>query len=283
MREAVLTARPRYRGYVAATFRHTLVMLVRRKRAILAGCIALAPVLIPLAMAFLSGSPHGQEGGKIFSVVLVYLYVKAIVPLTALFFGCMLIGEEVEAQTIPYVLTRPIPRSAWVAGKYLAFTVVSTGVLIPSILLTFFACIALGGFSFSAATVQLLLHYEAVVVMAVLGYGALCIFLGALVKRPVILGVVVLFGWQRLAMAVPGLVDFLTIEKYLTILLPRLAAEREKPVIRMALAEFHKKEFLIGASKAAVTLLAISLVFLILTTLVVRWREYSAARAVGGK
>ena len=282
MAEAVSVQKPGYGCFVRATYSHTLVMMLRRRRAILAGCVVLAPVLMPLAMAFISASPHADDGTKHFVMLVDYVYLRTLAPLIALFFGCMLIGEDVESESIPYLLTRPIPRSAWVTGKFLAYLVVSTALLASSILLCFFACTALGGLSLSAASVKLLLHYEGVAVMALMGYGAVCLFLGALFKRPVIVGVVVLFAWQRLAMAIPGLIDFFTIEKYVRALLPRLATERENVVIKTALMEFQKKVFMVGAAKAAAMLVIIPVVLLALTTLVVRWREYSSARAVGG-
>ena len=264
------------------TYAHTLVMLLRRKRAILVGCVALTPVLIPLIVAFISASQYAQDGNKFFVELVDYVYLRTLAPLVALFFGCMLIGEDIESETIPYLLTRPLPRSGWVIGKYLAFLVVSATLLVSSILLCFCACIALGGLSVSASSVKLLLHYQGVAVMALMGYGAVCLFLGALFKRPVIVGVVVLFAWQRLAMTIPGLIDFFTIEKYVRAMLPKLATERENIVIKTAIMEFEKKVFMVGAAKAAAMLVIIPLVLLALTTLVVRWREYSSARAVGG-
>jgi ABC-type transport system involved in multi-copper enzyme maturation permease subunit len=267
---------------VSATFAHTLVMTVRRKRAILAGGIALTPVLAPLAMAFLSAAQFGAEGNEIFVEIVDYVYLRTMAPLMALFFGCMLIGEDVEGETIPYFLTRPLPRSAWILGKYFAFMVVAAGLLLPSILLTFFACTTLAEFSVTATNVKLLLHYEGVMVMALLGYGAVCLFLGALVRRPIIVGVVALFAWQRLAVAIPGVIDFITIEKYVVAMLPKLATEGENVVLQTALMEFKRKVFFVGAVKAGATLLVISFALLALTTFVVRWREYSSARALGG-
>jgi len=282
MGEAVSVPVPGFGRYLGTTCGHTLVMMLRRKRAILAGCVVLAPVLVPLVVAFLSASQYAQDGNKFFVELVDYVYLRALAPLVALFFGCMLIGEDVESETIPYLLTRPIPKSAWVVGKFLAFLAVSAVLILSSILLCFCACIALGGLSVSASSVKLLLHYQGVAVMALMGYGAVCLFLGALFKRPVIVGVIVLFAWQRLAMTIPGLIDFFTIEKYVRAMLPTLATERENVVIKTALMEFQRKVFVVGAAKAAAMLVIIPAVLLVLTTLVVRWREYSSARAVGG-
>jgi hypothetical protein len=131
------------------------------------------------------------------------------------------------------------------------------------------------------SSLELVGHYLALNFLGLMAYGALCMFMGAYFRHPVVLGVVALFGWQRIATIVPGLVDFLTIEKYLTILLPKVAIQRENQMIKTALVEFQKKEFLISGTRALVTLLVITAVLLVLTSYVVRQREYSSARAVG--
>lgn len=282
MSEETTVPLPGYWQYVRTANAHTLAMLLRRPRIIMAAALVLTPVLIPLAMAFLSEARFRHDGNQIFVKMTEYLYLKSLAPVLALFFGCMLVGEDVESQALTYLLVRPAPRSALVLGRFLAFLILGTSLFIPAIFLIFAACTALGNLSFSWPSLKLMLHYDGVLIMALLGYGPLCMLFGALVRRAIVLGLVVIFGWQRLAMVVPGYIDFLTIEKYVNAMLPRLAGQRENVVFRTALAEFHKREFLVGASKAAITLLVISVVLLCLTSLVVRWREFTAARAVGG-
>jgi ABC-type transport system involved in multi-copper enzyme maturation permease subunit len=283
MSENVKKLNVSYGGYVWAACNHALVMMVRRHRAILAAALALVPVLMPLALAFLSDAQFGEDGSKVFSGMVRYLYIEAITPLFALFFACMLIGEDVESQTITYLLTRPIPRSALVIGKYLAFLIVSICIMAPSIALTFAACTALGGISFSVPDLILLMEYIGVAVLALVGYGSLCMLFGALFKRPIIAGIVVIFGWQRLATFVPGLIDFFTISKYVGLLLSKIGGMRITATVNnSALVAFQKKEVLITASKAGTALVLIAFVLLAVTTFVVRRREYTAARALGG-
>lgn len=269
-----------YLGFVRTATAHGLITILRRKNAIFAGLVVLSPVIIPLAAAVLTRSAYGHEGNKMFVQMMEGFYLKALAPVLALFFGIMLIGEDVESQTIPYLLTRPLPRFALVLGRFVAFVLVSAGMLLPSVLLTFAACTVLGNFGLSAANAQLMLHYCGCLVMALMGYGAFCMFVGALARQPMIMAIVFMFGWQRLALYVPGLVDFLTIEKYVRALLPVIPTEREKIVMRTALAEFQKTEFLIGALKGGLVLVAVTAILLALTAFVIRWREYSQARAM---
>lgn len=267
-----------YWTFTGAACAHAMTMMMRHKRIVLAAVVTLAPVIIPVIVPFLNKSEFTQDGTRIFTFMMEQVYLIAMAPLLALFFGCMLIGEDIEQQTIPYILTRAIPRSALVLGRFAAYALVSSLILVTSIVLTFTACTAAGKLTFSPETITLLAHYAAVGVASLLGYGALTTFLGAISRRPIIIGLLFMFGWQRLAMAVPGAVDFLTIEKYLKAMFPVLATERQTTVVQKALWEVQKKELLIEGSKAAVILAIITATLIILTCLTLRYREYSQSK-----
>jgi len=211
------------------------------------------------------------------------MYIDVIVPVLSLFFACMVIGEDVESETISYLMTRPIPRSALVLGKYGAFLIVSVSIIVSSTVLTFAASTALSGLSFSGNHLTLLLEYIGVELLALIGYGAFSMLLGAMLKRPVVVGIAIIFGWQRVATIVPGLIDFFTIKKYVYLLLNKVGGSQIAITVKnTALADFQKKEVLITATKSGMTLLLIAFVFLAVTTFVVRRREYTSARALGG-
>jgi len=271
-----------YFSMVGAALGHALVMMLRRQRIILAAVIVLLPVLIPLAVAFLSNKEFSEDGRKTFTMLAEQLHINVLAPLLALFFATMLVGEDAESQTIPYVLTRPMPRSAWLLGRFLAYLSVAASVLLVSLILTFAGCTSLDDLGFNAIHLKLLAHYAAVALAALVGYGAVTVFLGATIKRPIVTGVVLLYGWQKLATTVPGVIDFFTIQKYTDALLPALAAQQDNVEVRSALLNFQKEVFLVSATRAGITLAVISLVFLVVTVWAVRWREYSAARAIGG-
>ena len=276
-----LAAAPGYGVYLAAVFSHTLTTMVRRRRIALAVLATFAPVAVPLLLAFLSSSRFAPDGNETFVRLTEHLYLQAMAPLLALFFGSMLIGEDVELQTIPYLLTRPMPRSAVVLGRFGAYVVVTSAILLVAMALVYAACTSLGGFEFTRGSALLLAHYDAVAVAALVSYGAVALCLGALTKRPIIYGVIFMFGWQRIVLLVPGVVDFLTLEKYLAELLPKLATERESEVVRTVLGEFQKEQILVGAPKAVLALALTVVVLLAATCYIVRHREYSRARAVG--
>lgn len=263
-----------------AAFGHSLVLMLRRQRIILAAAITLLPVAIPLALAFLSTAHFAEPGNEVFTRMAREAHINVLAPLLALFFATMIIGEDVETRTIPLMLTRPMPRSAWVLGRYTAYLLVAAAILGASIFLTFAAATALPGLAFNRDGIERLLTYEFAMFMALAANGAFALFLGAVTRRPIIIGVLVLYGWQRIATTVPGIVDFLTIVKYTNELLPP-AVEATSHAMREELLAFKRQVYYVGAGKAALVLAGISAAFLAASVAVVRLREYATDRAAG--
>ena len=276
-----------YTNFVGAAFGHALLMMLRRQRIILASVICLLPVLLPLALAFLSTSEFAADGGDYFVRLAEYLHIAVLAPLLALFFATMLVGEDAESQTIPYVLTRPTPRSAWVIGRFLAYLLTANIILGLSMALTYGASTTLKGLGFSPADLKLAATYLFVAFLALMGYGAFTMFLGAVSKRPIVVGVVFIYGWQKVALFVPGLISSVTIEKYIAELLPEettaladRAAQSDNAEVLAALEEL-RLERLTADIKAGVTLLLIVALLIGITVFTVRFRQYAAAKAAG--
>ena len=278
-------ARPARAGYANAVLgsaAHAVTMIMRRKRFALAAIIAFMPVLIPLALAFLSKAAFADEGNVIFVRLCEQLHMPVLAPLLALFFASMLVAEDIETQTIPYVLTRPLPRSAWVLGRFLAYLAVATSILGLSITMTFAASATLSKLSLTNTNDLILLgHYILVALAALTAYGSLAVFLGVFTKRPIVYGVLLLYGWQKIAMIIPGVVDFLTITKYVEALYPALATQRNVVEVQTALGTFQKTVFAVSATRAVVMILLVTAVFLVSSIVAVRRREYGTGRAAG--
>jgi ABC-2 type transport system permease protein len=279
MAESIAQRAP-YHRHLAASFSQSLLLFQRRPRTIFLGCLLLCPVLLPVASAFLSRADFAEEGMTILIRLLNDVYLKALIPLLALFQACTLISDEVDNGTIAYFLTRPVPRSAWILGKYLGFVVLATALLVPATLLVYLACYALGGLAITGDTFGVLAHYVGVLIVALAAYGALAAFLGAFVRRPIVIGLLILFAWQRLAMNLPGLIQFLTIERWLKALLPVLPTQQDNEAVRGILSEFAVREFAVAGPKALAVLGGIIVVLLGATVLGVRWREYTNARSL---
>ncbi len=267
-----------YGRYVLTACHHTLTILPRRKMTILAGAIAAMPVVIPILLVMRSNL-WDPEGDAVFIRLGQFVYIGALCPLFALLFGTSLIGEDVENQTFPYLFTRPIPRSAWVLGRFLGYVVGTSGMLVGSMALAFLACTRLSTFPLDADALVLFGRFAGASLMSLAGYGALCMFLGALVRHPVVIGILFMFLWQRLAVMVAGYIDFLTIEKYVSAMLPKREGLEDTWHSLITSLGVELLIIDIGPWVATAALFGISAAFVSLTAFVVVNREYSAARS----
>lgn len=271
-----------YGRFVSAAGWHTFIQMPRRRMTLLAVFAAYLPVLIPLAIWMTLDLFFNPDGDAVFVRLAQLVYVSALCPLLALFYGGMLIGEDVESNTFIYVLTRPIPRSAWVIGKFLGYWAGASIMLVGSLALTFLVCTGLHEFPINGANLRLFAEFAFPVIMGLGGYGAVTLFLGAVTKRPMIWGIFLFFLWQRVALMLPGYVDFFTVEKYVSALLPEVAGM--PTLIEMAVRALGVERMLLEVTplQGALTLVGIMTVFLALSTWAVRTREYTAAQAAGG-
>lgn len=279
---SALPDRAAFSGYVRTSMDHAAWSILRRKRTYLAAAVVLAPVILPIAIYFVPESVIEDElsGDNSFIFLIELFYLRTMTPLLALFFATMLISEEIESQTIPYILTRPIPRAAWVVGRFLAYLVVAPAIIGASMTAVYFACGLLEGYDW-AGNAQRLVQYSAIAFMAAMAYGATCMLFGAYFRRPIITGLIFVFGWQRLSMIAPGLIDFFTVDKYVRMLMPTVGTLDSPVSAETELLREFKNEIVIGRLESALALALWTAAAVGLTAYAVLAREHTRATAVG--
>ena len=100
-------------------------------------------------------------------------------------------------------------------------------------------------------------------------YGALFAFVGTRLKRPLVVGLVFVFGWEQLVMALPGYLRQFTVAYYLQALVPHaLPSDSALSVIQGLFRQTP------DAGAALAWLLVITLVCLWLAVRMVGRREY---------
>jgi ABC-2 type transport system permease protein len=154
------------------------------------------------------------QGATIFGLMIWGLYIRFIVPVLGVFFGTSLIADEVDDKTITYLFTRPIPRSAILIGKYLAYLVCTVLLVLPSVMIVFFLILPTAGGSIAAAFPSLLKDFGMLAV-GLAAYGAVFALVGTRIKRPLIVGLVFAFGWEPAVLLFPGYLKRLTVAYYL--------------------------------------------------------------------
>jgi ABC-2 type transport system permease protein len=187
---------------------------------VVAGPVALAlifRVVESLGMPALRVNGARVAGSSIFGVMIWMLYIRFIVPVLGVFYGTALMADEVEDKTLTYLFTRPIPRAAVLLGKYLAYLVCTSLVVLPSVMLSYFLIVPLAevGSTFRSLVLDL-----AILALGLAVYGAVFAFVGTWLKRPLVVGLVFAFGWEQVAMALPGYLRQFTVAHYLQALVP---------------------------------------------------------------
>jgi ABC-type transport system involved in multi-copper enzyme maturation permease subunit len=206
----------------ARIFELSLSQMLWSRRSIFLGLLLGGPVLLAMVVRIvdtmqragiqINGARTG--GGTIFGLMMWLLYIRFIVPVLGVFFGTSLIADEVDDKTITYLFTRPIPRSAVLLGKYFAYVVCTTLLVLPSVMIVFFLIVPTGGGSIAQAFPSLLVDL-AMLGTALMSYGAVFALVGTRLKRPLIVGLVFAFGWEPAVLLFPGYLKRLTVAYYL--------------------------------------------------------------------
>lgn len=195
------------------------------RRTIFMALIVGGPVLLALVVRVLEsfGLPalrvNGQRvaGMGVFGIMIWMLFLRFAIPILGVFYGTALMADEVEDKTITYLFTRPVPRGAVMIGKYLAYLACTSLVVLPSVMLVYFLLVRPAEIP---ATFLQLVTDLGLLFVGLAAYGALFAFVGAFFKRPLVIGLVFVTGWEQTAMALPGYMKRFTVAYYLQALVP---------------------------------------------------------------
>jgi ABC-2 type transport system permease protein len=195
------------------------------RRTIFMALIVGGPVLLALIVRVLEsfGLPalrvNGQRVGGmgVFGIMIWMLYLRFAIPILGVFYGTALMADEVEDKTVTYLFTRPVPRGAVLVGKYLAYLACTSLVVLPAVMLAYFLLVPPA--EVPRTFIQLVTDLGLLFV-GLAAYGALFAFVGAFFKRPLVIGLVFVTGWEQTAMALPGYMKRFTVAYYLQSLVP---------------------------------------------------------------
>ena len=202
------------------------------RRTVFMALVAGGPVLIAALLRVLSTLPAfdggaGQidgrsvslDGPDIFGLMIWTFYLRFTVPVLGVFYGTALIADEVEDRTITYLFTRPVARGAVLMGKYLAYLVCTAVVVLPSVMLVYFLVVPLLGGSIGRNFPALLVDLG-LIATGLAVYGAVFALVGAWFRRPLLTGLVFVFGWEPIVVVLPGYMKHLSVAYYLQGLAP---------------------------------------------------------------
>jgi ABC-type transport system involved in multi-copper enzyme maturation permease subunit len=229
MNETTSRPIPQAPGYLTSAlrvFELSVSEMLWSRRTIFMALVVGAPVLISVLVRALDalGAPIGQVNGirmggpAIFGLMIWVFYLRFTVPVLGVFYGTSLIADEVEDKTITYLFTRPIRRGAVLVGKYLAYLACTIFVVLPSVMIVYLLIVPMRG-SLGASFIDLLKDLS-LLALGLAVYGAVFAFIGSAFKRPLLVGLIFIFGWEQAALVFPGYLKRFTVAYYLQALVP---------------------------------------------------------------
>lgn len=265
-------------GMISASFRVfelSLGEMLWSRRTIFMALVVGLPVVLALVIRLfdLAGASGVRvnnmavDGPAVFGLIIWAFFLRFSIPVLGVFYGTSLIADEVEDKTITYLFTRPIARQAVLFGKYLAYVACTILVVLPSIVLVWLLVVPMGG-SLGANFLDLVKDLG-IVAVGLAVYGAVFAFIGAWFKRPLLVGLIFVFGWEQVILAVPGALKQFSVAYYLQGLVPH--AMPNDSFASMVQAIFRETPSL-GSSLAYLGL--IEVVFLYFAARIVANREY---------
>jgi ABC-2 type transport system permease protein len=256
-------------------FELSLGQMLWSRRTIFMALVVGAPVVLALVVRTLIelGVPITRVGRSelsgpvLFGLMFWAFFVRLAVPVLAVFYGTGLLADEVEDKTLTYLFTRPIRREAVFLGKYLAYLVCTIAVVLPAVVLVWLSLSPIGGQL--GAGFPDLVGDLGILVAGLATYGALFGWVGARLRRPLVFGLVFVFGWETFAMALPGYLKQLSVAYHLQGLVPHAMPQDSPLQIMQALFQDQP-----GLGEALVALALISVVSLVAGARAAATREY---------
>lgn len=199
-----------------ALFWLSLRQLMRGRRLIVLCCLYLLPVgLVILIRAVES---HFQAADAEFAILFI-LIPHTLVPLTALLYSTGMIHDEIEEQTLTYLLVRPLPKWGIYVTKLLA------AMLLAMMLAIVFTTISYAAVYWSETALwgdivpKRALQVAGITCLALIAYCAIFGFLSFISRWPLIIGIGYIALFEGLLANIDFAVRRLTVNYYFRVLI----------------------------------------------------------------
>lgn len=212
-----------------AVFRLSLRVLLRSRRTVVIGLLCAFPILASMlgVIFIVSGlAERDLSAYTLMAFIMANGYVHFFLVVVTLFYGTALIADEIDDRTITYLFVRPVPKSTIYLGKYLAYLVAGSLLLLPTAALAFLIALIADPPGEAIRHLPILIQDLIVLALGIIAYGALYALIGALSRRPVFVGLGFAVVWETAVTFIPGYMNKLTIKHYLIALLPHPAQQR---------------------------------------------------------
>ncbi len=246
------------KGWVVT--RLTIRYLLSTRRGLATLGLSWIPLLITGALA-LARVP--SFGIILFESLMVPLFFRIVLIFVTLVNATALVREEIDDNTLPYLLTRPVSKPTLAVSKYVGYLVAALVLLLPPVAVAYLVTAAYAGAGF-AADADVLAGFLVATVLAVVAYGALFFFLSVALRKPLTVGLLIGFIWESSVGSLQGSVPKLSLIFYLQSVLKGMIPVGSS-------AEFRTD---VSAPWAAAVLVIFAVVMLVLAVVLFQTMEF---------
>jgi ABC-type transport system involved in multi-copper enzyme maturation permease subunit len=237
----------------------TIKRLLYSKKTIVILLLCAIPIILSLYWLTLE-----DESGYYFFSALIYVsYLFFIVVIIALLYGVSVFHDEINDSTINYLISRPIHRVELVIYKYVGLVISALVVVLPPLILTYLIIAPKAGAPIQ--NIGILTNYMGVVILAIVGYGAIFMFFGLLFKRPMLISLFYMFVWESVLAGIALLINQITIRHYLeSIILNNIGQGEIEGLFQPA-----------DSITSIIIILSVTSVFLILSAIAAKSKDFA--------
>lgn len=229
--------------------------------------LGLVPVVLAVVVRIVMPGRSGDVMA-VFTEILMVFFLQFYIVILSLFFGTSIVAEEIEGRTLPYLITRPLTKPGIIVGKFGAYALLMALMVTVNLALSYFI---MNGYRLGEASLYLtFMRYAGVLGLGVLAYTAFFVFLGAVLKRAILVGLVFGFGWENVIQYFPGSTQKFSLVHYLKSLLPYRPAPGGKSYLSLLLFRLEPTT----PAVSILTLAAVTAVLLALACWIFRTKEY---------
>lgn len=256
------TPRPGFSAGFIPTFTRALWSSLGWKRAAILIVVLAVPPALAIPARLFSKSPQDA-----LYMLTLFLHLQFLAPVTGLLFGIGILADEVSGGTLPYMFTRPAPRSSILLAKFSAAVLLGWFAVSLSVglMLAVFAGVAPIGFAARAMAATLLVMPAYLAVFALLS---------ALTRWGLLIGILYAFGVEGFLSLIPGMVKETTLLFYSRSLLGKWSERKE-----MLMLVFGEEKVGAEPAMSVAVLLSVTVLGLLLSLLMVRRKEFVARNA----
>jgi ABC-2 type transport system permease protein len=237
----------------------TIKRLLYSKKTIVILSLCTIPIIIALYWLTL----EDEFGYHFFSLLIYVSYLFFIVVIIALLYGVSVFNDDINDSTLTYLISRPVHRVELVIYKYVGLVISAVVVVLPPLVLTYVIMAPKAGEPIQ--NIGILTTYMGVVILAIVGYGAIFLFFGLLFKRPMLISLFYMFVWESILSGEDLLINQITLRHYLeSIILHNIGQGETAGLFQPA-----------DSVTSAIIIIVVTIIFLFLSAIAAKNKDFA--------